>query len=97
MREQKAAKRAAMEARMADAKERRDLEKAVQRCEAEINRLEALQQDLAKQLEDPSTYEEAAKPMALNRELLGVASSLEGVTREWEQAAARLEAYMAQG
>jgi len=95
LREQKAAKRAAMEARMAEAKGRKDLENAVKRCEAEIARLEALQQDLASQLEDPATYSDAAKPMALNRELLGVAESLERVTRDWEAAAEKLEAYTA--
>lgn len=95
LREQKAAKRAAMEARMAEAKGRKELETAVKRCEAEIARLEALQQDLANQLEDPATYGDAAKPMALNRELLGVAESLERVTRDWEAAAEKLEAFTA--
>ncbi len=90
LKEQKEAKRAAMEARQAAARERSNLEKSVKRCESEIMRLEALQTDLSQQLEDPATYEDPSKAMSLNRELMGLAEALERANTDWEKAAGKL-------
>ena len=70
---------------------RRDLQGRVNFLEKEIAKLEAKQKDLSAQLELPGTYDDSAKAMSLNRELLGITESLEKMTAEWEQGLEKLE------
>jgi len=89
--QEKSVKRVEAEARQARARERRALEHAVDKLEKEIARLEALQKTLAAELENPETYDKPGRAVAVNRELHYVVEDLERTTKEWEDAASRLE------
>lgn len=79
------------EAQKAANKAKRDQQKRLADFEAEIVRLEALQKDLTEKLDDPSLYQNTGKALELNRELAGVAESLEKANREWSRLAESLE------
>ncbi len=87
----KSRKRIEAEARQARSRERRALEKTVDRLEKDIARLEQKQADLATELENPETYQKPGRAVAVNRELQYVIEDLERLTKEWEDAATRLE------
>ncbi len=80
-------KRAEAEARQALSRQRRVYQQKLERLEREIERLESEQQRLTKELEDPSTYENAGRAVAVNRDLMHVQEDLERLTAEWEQLA----------
>ena len=90
--EEKARKRQEAEARQARSREKRKLEKAVNDLEAEIARLEARQAVLTAELEDPATYQNPGRAVAVNRESQDLVEELARVTKEWENAASGLEA-----
>jgi len=52
--------------------------------------LEARQSQLTEQLEDPSLYQNPSRALELNRELAGVADSLEKANSEWGRIASLL-------
>ena len=90
--EEKSKKRLEAEARQARSRERRGLEKEVDKLEAEIARLELKQKEFATELENPATYDQPGRAVAVNRELQYVTEDLERATKEWEAAASKLEA-----
>lgn len=94
MKEIREQRRAESEQRQAIARERRALEKRVRDLEAQIVKFEELQKALTIELEDPATYADAARALEINRQLSGVASSLERVNHDWEKA---IEALGAEG
>ncbi len=83
-------KRTEAEARNVKSRERRRLQKVVDTLEKEITRLEALQVEQTSVLENPETYKDAGRAVALNRELTHTADDLARATAEWETAATRL-------
>jgi len=85
-------KKAANREREARIVARREKKKEIERCEADIAKLEEQQRVLSGKLELPETYDNSARAMELNRELMGIANSLERVTTAWEKALADLEA-----
>ena len=87
-------KRAEAEARKEIARVRRSHQEVIDRLEGEIMRLENLQSTIHAQLELPETYEKGSLAMELNRELIGIADSLERLNREWTEAAGKLESVM---
>jgi ATP-binding cassette subfamily F protein 3 len=84
-------KRAEAEERQALYRKRKVHQEAVSRIEAEIQRLEARQKELAVELENPAIYEKGGAVMQLNREWQENADRLQLLAQEWEQAAIRLE------
>ncbi len=88
LRESRQQRRADAEQRKAEAKVKRDHEKRVRELEMHIMSLEGRQRELTAELEKPETYAAGGAAMELNRELLGITSELERVTREWESLAA---------
>jgi ATP-binding cassette subfamily F protein 3 len=95
LREMKDLKRAEAEQRKAVAKVKRDHEKRVADLEMQIATLEGRQKDLTAQLEDPAVYDAGGNAMALNRELISVATDLGRLNAEWANATAELEAPVA--
>ena len=91
-RKSKEQKRAEAEARNAVAKGRREREERIKGLEREIATLEGRQQSLSAQLEEEGTYQQSGRPQELNRELTAVTDRLARLTREWEAAAALVEA-----
>jgi ATP-binding cassette subfamily F protein 3 len=89
---EKSRKRIEAEARQARSRARRKLEKIVDGLEANIAALEAKQGVLTAELEDPATYQKPGRAVAVNRELQYIIEDLARVTKEWEDAASRLEA-----
>jgi ATP-binding cassette subfamily F protein 3 len=83
-------KRLEAEARQARSRERRARQQAVDELEKEIARLEQRQKELTTELENPDTYQQPGRAVAVNRELSGVAEDLTVATARWEQAAAKL-------
>ncbi|HEY5894777.1 MAG TPA: ABC-F family ATP-binding cassette domain-containing protein [Chthoniobacterales bacterium] len=83
-------KRLQMERQTAAAK-RRELEKHAAALEAEVVALEKQQAEFSAILELPDTYADPGKAMQINRQLMGIAESLEHATAEWERAAAEAE------
>ena len=79
--------RADAERKQAFTRERRAREKDLLRLEATILRLETKQRELAMQLEHPDLYRNAAKPLALHRELSTVTSELETANVAWNKTA----------
>ncbi|MBU4198579.1 MAG: ATP-binding cassette domain-containing protein [Verrucomicrobia bacterium] len=74
--------------RQTRAKALREHQRKLAKLEAEIESLEARQQALTGELENPATYENSSgKPMAINRELTGVVESLAILVAEWEKLA----------
>jgi len=92
MKEIREERRAEAERRQVAARERREKEKRLAELEAQVLELEAKQKDLTAQLEDPASYEDPNRAMTLNRELMGVADSLERANEEWAQFAEMLSA-----
>jgi ATP-binding cassette, subfamily F, member 3 len=85
-------KRAEAEARQAKSRDRRELQKTVDRVEKQIAQLEQKQKDLTAELEDPETYHKPGRAVAVNRELHYVVDDLSRAAKEWEEAASKLEA-----
>jgi len=85
-------RKAAAREREAASTARRELKARTVQLEKDIAKLEERQRTITGDLERPETYEDSNRAMNLNRELLGVADSLERLTAEWEQALADLEA-----
>lgn len=93
LKEQREQRRRAAEQRQAATRRRQALEAGVAAAETEILTLEALQKDLAAQLEDPASYTDTATALELNRRLAGVAESLERANDAWQRAAEELHAW----
>lgn len=81
-------KRLEAEARQAKSRQK----KAVADLEGQVTRLEQRQRELTAALEDPETYKDAGKAVAVNRELMHVVEDLAKATSAWEEAAAQLSA-----
>lgn len=90
MKEIREQRRAEANQRRNQAAERRALEKQAADLEAEIVELESRQSQLTEQLEDPSLYQNPSRALELNRELAGVADSLEKANTEWGRIASLL-------
>jgi ATP-binding cassette subfamily F protein 3 len=88
LKEQKEAKRAAQEARKAEAKLRREAAQKISNLEMQILHLEGRQKDLTAALEQPEAYEPGGNASTLNRELAAISKDLQRVTAEWEKLAA---------
>lgn len=69
---------------------RRELEGRVQEAETRIHALESRQAELTAIMEDPETYVDSARAMALSEELKSLLAELESLHLEWEEAATRL-------
>jgi ATP-binding cassette subfamily F protein 3 len=80
------------ERKQASGLERREREKDLAKLEATILSLEARQKELAIQLEHPDLYDDASKPLAVNRELSAVTSELETANAAWISASDALSA-----
>jgi ATP-binding cassette, subfamily F, member 3 len=87
-------KRLEAEARQARSRERKSRQQAVDALEKEIARLEQRQKELTAELENPDTYQQPGRAVAVNRELTGVTDDLAEATAKWEQAAAKLSELM---
>jgi ATP-binding cassette subfamily F protein 3 len=83
-------KRLEAEARQARSRERRARQQVVDELEKEIARLEQRQKELTAELENPDTYQQPGRAVAVNRELSHVTDDLAEATAKWEQAAAKL-------
>ncbi|MCP5522084.1 MAG: ABC-F family ATP-binding cassette domain-containing protein [Verrucomicrobiales bacterium] len=69
---------------------KRQLEEKVQTAESRIHTLETRQGEITQLLEDPATYEDSARAMALSDELKAVLAELEALHEAWEEAATKL-------
>ena len=58
--------------------------------EKEITRLEQKQKELAAELENPKTYDQPGRAVAVNRELSTITEDLKSASVDWERAAARV-------
>jgi len=83
-------KRQEAEERQARSRGRKAQQQVVHRLEKEIAELEERQTKLTAELEDPATYDQPGRAQAVNRELSEVVRTLDGRTRDWEEAAAKL-------
>jgi ATP-binding cassette subfamily F protein 3 len=90
MKEIRAQRRAESERRQAQNRERRAMEKRVAELEAAIVELETRQTELTAALEDPTLYQNASRALEINRELAGVADSLQKINAEWSRLAGLL-------
>ncbi len=88
--DRKQQKRAAAEARQARSRARQAQRENVERLEREIERLETRQKELTAALEDPATYDNPGRAVAVNRELMDLAAALERCNAEWERAAGEM-------
>ena len=77
--------------RQARSRERRGVEKEVKRLEGEIQKAEQKITELTAELEKPETYENPARAMNINRELISAQTTLDCLTPEWETAEGKLE------
>ena len=84
-------KRREAEARQARSREKKEREQAVKKLEFRIQNLEKRQHEIVTALEDQATYNDAARALALNRELSTVVEDLEKANSEWETAATFLQ------
>ncbi|MCX8155733.1 MAG: ABC-F family ATP-binding cassette domain-containing protein [Verrucomicrobiae bacterium] len=64
----------------------------VKELEEQITALESRQAELTRLLEDPATYGDSARTVAINRELQELVARLPGLHGEWEQEALKLHA-----
>jgi ATP-binding cassette subfamily F protein 3 len=64
--------------------------KHVSQMEAQVEALERKQNDLANELEQPSTYSTPGRALTLNQQIRAVAHELNRANNEWEAAATRL-------
>jgi ATP-binding cassette subfamily F protein 3 len=85
-------KRLEADARQARSRETKAARQRVHELEKAIHAAEARQRELTAQLEDPATYQEPGRAVAINRELQGLHHHLEQVTPDWEAAATELAA-----
>lgn len=85
-------KRLEAEQRQARSLQRKTQQQLVHRLEKEIHELESRQAELTAELEDPQTYQQPGRPLAVNRELTAVLDRLKTLNAEWEAAAMKLEA-----
>ncbi len=90
--EDRARKRAEAEARNVKSRQRRVIEKEVQRLEKEIQAAEAKITELTEELEKSETYDNAGRAVAINRDLTTAQTTLDCLTPDWEKAAEKLEA-----
>ena len=90
--EDRARKRAEAEARNVKSRQRRVIEKEVQRLEKEIQAAEAKITKFTEELEKPETYDNAGRAVAINRDLTTAQTTLDCLTPDWEKAAEKLEA-----
>jgi ATP-binding cassette, subfamily F, member 3 len=65
---------------------RKEQQKRIAQLEKRIMDLETRQQTLTEAMEDPATYQDAGKAVALNRELMAVVEDLQRTSNEWEKA-----------
>jgi ATP-binding cassette subfamily F protein 3 len=84
MKEMREQRRADAERRKAEAKVKREQQKAAEALEMRIFALEGRQKEIAAELEKPEAYEAGGAAVSLNRELMGVTGELERVMAEWE-------------
>jgi ATP-binding cassette subfamily F protein 3 len=84
MKEIREQRRQEAEKRKAEAKTKRDQQKAAEALEMRILALEGRQKELTAELEKPEAYEVGGAAMKLNRELLQVTDELERVMAQWE-------------
>ena len=84
---QKERRQQAAEARKAVSSQR----KLVSQLEAHVAALEARQNEIANELENPATYTTPGRALTLNQDMRGVVEDLEKATADWEAAATRLE------
>ncbi|MBM3835792.1 MAG: ABC-F family ATP-binding cassette domain-containing protein [Verrucomicrobia bacterium] len=83
-------KRLEAEQRQARSRARKEQAQIVHQLEKEIAALEQRQAELTAALEDPETYQQPGRAVALNRELSSVVANLGSLTEEWERAASAL-------
>jgi len=83
-------KRLAAQERQARYRELQSVRQRVRQLEHDIAAGEARQAELTAALEDPETYADSSRAVALNREITEVIGDLERLTAEWETAATRL-------
>ncbi|HOB98497.1 MAG TPA: ABC-F family ATP-binding cassette domain-containing protein [Verrucomicrobiota bacterium] len=86
-------KRLAAQERQARYRELQSVRQRVRQLEQDIAAGEARQAELTAALEDPDTYADSSRAVALNREITGVISDLERLTADWETAATRLHEF----
>jgi len=84
-------KRAEAEARQARSRLRKEQEEVIAKWEAKVSALENRQKEIVAALENPDTYADGGKAVALNRDLLHVQEELEAVTAKWENVVEDLE------
>ncbi|HEV8185554.1 MAG TPA: ABC-F family ATP-binding cassette domain-containing protein [Chthoniobacterales bacterium] len=92
LRESREQRRAEAEQRKAEAKVKREHERRLRDLEMHILSLEGRQRGLTAELEKPETYEPGGAAMDLNRELLGINTEMERLTKEWESLAEKAPA-----
>jgi ATP-binding cassette, subfamily F, member 3 len=85
-------KRREAEERQARSRERKARQQVVHRLEKEIHELEQRQAQLAAELEQPETYQQPGRALAINRDLTDVQHRLSELTPQWEEAATKLSA-----
>ncbi len=83
-------KRAEAEARQSRSKDRKEHQEKVYHLEKAIAGLEARQQELAAELENPATYTKPGAAQGINRELAGITDELATLNTQWEKASERL-------
>ncbi|MFV0337415.1 MAG: ATP-binding cassette domain-containing protein [Chthoniobacterales bacterium] len=85
LKEIRAQRKAEAEQRKEENRQKRERENRIAEMEKEISRLEALQSDLAKELENPDLGAEPARALEVHRKLTAVTQTLEETTEEWEE------------
>ena len=88
MKEMRVQRRLEAEQRKAEAKVKRDQQKAAEALEMRIFSLEGRQKELTAELEKPEAYDAGGAAVSLNRELMEVTRELEKIMRQWEGMAA---------
>ena len=88
--DRKVQRRQEAEQRQARSRALREQKQLVHRLEKEIAAREARQAELTAELEKRATYDQAGRPLALNREVQAVLAELTQLTGEWECAALKL-------
>jgi len=86
MKEMREQRRAEAEKRKAEAKIKRDQQKAAEGLEMRIFTLEGRQKEITAELEDPAAYDAGGPAIRLNRELMSVNEELEMLMKQWESA-----------
>lgn len=90
-------RRLAAEQRNARLRALREQRRRVQELEEHIAALELRQEELTRALEEPATYTDSARTVAINRELQEIVERLPGLHADWEAAATRLQAMESEG